>query len=176
MIEIVITAIWLVIPAYVPNSSAVIFQGTKPIDFGKKFIDGKRILGSGKTFKGFVGGSIAGVVVGLLQVLLAPKIGLPDFNKDVLIIASLAIGSMIGDSFFSFIKRRIGFKRGYPFPLVDQLDFLIGAIFITWFFQRNWFYKVFSINHLLIIFMLTPIIHLFINYVGYKTGKKEEPW
>lgn len=176
MIEKVITAIWLVIPAYIPNSSAVLFQGKKSIDLKKNFIDGKRVLGDGKTFKGFIGGSIAGITIGIIQILLSSKIGLPNFNKDILIIATLSIGSMIGDSFFSFIKRRIGIERGKPLPLIDQLDFLIGALVITWIFHKNWFYQSFSINIILIIFIITPLLHLSINYIGYKIGAKKEPW
>ncbi|PTD93449.1 hypothetical protein C9439_07755 [archaeon SCG-AAA382B04] len=176
MIGSIISAIWLVIPAYVPNSSAVLFQGQTPLDLRKNFIDGKRILGDGKTIKGFIGGSLAGIAIGIIQIFLSEKVGLLGFDKNILIIASLAIGSMVGDSLFSFIKRRIGLKRGYPFPLFDQLDFLIGALFLTRLLHKNWFYETFTINYILIIFILTPIIHLFINYVGYKLGKKEEPW
>ncbi len=46
MFEVVKT-IWLLLPAYTPNNFAVLFGGGTPIDLGKKFIDGKRILGDG---------------------------------------------------------------------------------------------------------------------------------
>lgn len=46
MIDIVLTAMWLMLPAYIPNSNAVVFAGGKPIDGGRN-------LGDGKTTEGF---------------------------------------------------------------------------------------------------------------------------
>jgi len=51
MLELILKTIWLLLPAYTPNNFAVIFGGGTPLDFGKKFIDGRRILGGGKTVK-----------------------------------------------------------------------------------------------------------------------------
>lgn len=176
MIEQVITALWLMIPSYLPNSSAVIFQGEKPIDFGKNFIDNNRILGDGKTIRGFLGGSLCGTLVGVFQIYLSKYVGLPNFNKQVTIVAALAIGALFGDILFSFIKRRLNLKRGHPFPLVDQIDFLIGSVFLVRFIFPEWFFQTFTLDLLLIIFILTPVLHVFINFLAYKIGKKEEPW
>ena len=38
------------------------------------------------------------------------------------VIFTMAFGSLFGDMFMSFFKRRIGLKRGAPLPVVDQLD------------------------------------------------------
>ncbi|HDS59894.1 MAG TPA: CDP-archaeol synthase, partial [Thermoplasmatales archaeon] len=40
-------AVWLVLPAYLANASAVVLGGGTPIDFGKTWRD-KRLLGDGK--------------------------------------------------------------------------------------------------------------------------------
>ena len=70
MFDLVLTTIWLLIPAYTPNNFAVLVGGGRPIDFGKNFIDGKRILGNGKTVRGFIGGLAGGILCANLQYAL----------------------------------------------------------------------------------------------------------
>ncbi|OKY77171.1 MAG: CDP-diglyceride synthetase CdsA [Candidatus Methanohalarchaeum thermophilum] len=176
MIGFFISALWLIIPAYLPNSTAVIFKGKKPIDFGKRFIDGRRILGNGKTFRGLIGGTLCGTTIGVFQILISGKLNLPDFNGDPLIVFTLALGAMLGDMAFSFIKRRLGLDRGAPFPLFDQLDFVFGALFLTYLVHGNWFKINFTLWKIIFILLVTPLIHLAVNYLGYKIGEKKEPW
>src|SRR5659263_523722 len=70
MLSLIIDALWLMLPAYVPNSSAVLFSGKTPVDFGRNLIDGRRIFGPGKTFRGLIGGTLSGILVGLLLQLI----------------------------------------------------------------------------------------------------------
>ena len=49
--EVIIFIIAYVIPLYVANASPIILHGKVPIDFNKN-INGKRILGKGKTILG----------------------------------------------------------------------------------------------------------------------------
>ncbi len=51
-------------PAYLANTIAVLTGGRYPIDQGKLYSDGNRILGDGKTWSGLIGGTIGGMVVG----------------------------------------------------------------------------------------------------------------
>jgi len=46
--EIILQALWIIVPAYVANASALLVGGGTPIDFGKTWKDGKRVLGDGK--------------------------------------------------------------------------------------------------------------------------------
>ncbi|MFH0818351.1 MAG: CDP-archaeol synthase, partial [Candidatus Micrarchaeota archaeon] len=66
MLENVLKLIILISPAYVANASPVILGGGPPIDFGKNFYDKKRILGDGKTWRGFFMGVFSGTLVGVL--------------------------------------------------------------------------------------------------------------
>ena len=50
------SAIWVMLPAYLPNNIAALTGGGMPVDLGKNWSDGKRILGDGKTIRGFAGG------------------------------------------------------------------------------------------------------------------------
>ena len=62
-IIVALSGFWLMLPAFLPNSAAVVFGGGKPIDFGRLW-RGKRILGDGKTWTGLIGGISAGVALG----------------------------------------------------------------------------------------------------------------
>ena len=45
ILETIIEALKFIFPAYCANAAPVIFGGGKPLDRGKKFVDGKPILG-----------------------------------------------------------------------------------------------------------------------------------
>lgn len=180
-------AIWLILPAYIANSSAVVIGGGTPIDFGKKW-KGKRIFGDGKTWRGSIGGIMIGMAVGCFLSLINFD-NLSDFGGfplAFLITFSLSSGALFGDLMGSLFKRRLGKKRGERWPLFDQLDFLFGA----WLFcligsesatsagmsEGNWFLSNFSGWHLLFLLFITPFIHYMVNFFGYKMGVKEVPW
>jgi len=71
MIDLLILAMWLMMPAYIANPAAALLGGGRPIDMGKNFTDNKRILGDGKTVRGFILGSLCGAIVGAIQIWLA---------------------------------------------------------------------------------------------------------
>ena len=45
----ILIVLWIMGPAYIANSVAVLTGGKYPIDQGRTLSDGKRILGDGKT-------------------------------------------------------------------------------------------------------------------------------
>ena len=177
-------ALWLAIPALIANPSAVIFGGGTPIDFGRKFYDGKRILGDGKTWKGLIGGGAAGAFTGIIQQLIALNIEspyFPPFSGDavtaVLIVTILGYGALIGDAAGSFIKRRLGMGRGDRAFLLDQLTFLVVALLFVFFaFPFLFFTYFWNVPALITLFVLTPILHRIVNIIGYRMGKKDVPW
>lgn len=185
MLETIIIAIWLMLPAYMSNPFAALLGGGTPMDFGKTLSDKRRIFGDGKTCRGFFGGIIFGVLIGAIQILLLNsnlKIlnNLPSFGTGSLdsfiIIASLSIGALLGDLIASFFKRRIGLKRGVSLPLIDHLDFAFGALLLTYLTSPLWFIERFTIDVVIIVIIITPILHLTANIVGYLVGVKKEPW
>ena len=177
MLALIIDALWLMLPAYVPNSSAVLFAGKTPLDLGRNFVDGKRVFGSGKTFRGIIGGTLSGIVVGLLLQLIknSTHIGVPSFDP-LSVIPALSLGAMLGDLTKSFFKRRLGMDRGDPLPIVDQLDFVIGAWVLTYAFFSGWFTLNFTLPVIVVVLILSPLLHLGVNIIGFKLGKKKEPW
>ena len=184
--EIVLQALWIILPAYIANACAVLVGGGTPIDFGKKWKDGKRILGDGKTWRGLYAGAFLGMTAGFGLSVVAiyanhsdfAFLGLNDFTGFPLmipIIFSLCFGALMGDIIESFFKRRIGKKRGEDWIPFDQLDFILGVLFFSFlmagFLQiagisdGNWFLESFSVWHILTLLILTPFFHLFANFV-----------
>jgi len=174
-----ITAIWLMLPAYLPNNCAVIFGGGTPLDFGMKFKDGQRITGDGKTFRGTIAGTVCGIAAGLILNLIAPALGMPAVGAglgQMPVLIGLSLGSMIGDLVASFFKRRLGLKRGAKLYVVDQLDFVFGAWALCIILAPSWFWGNFTLQIMLIVLIITPILHRLTNIIGYKIGAKREPW
>ncbi len=174
------------LPAYIPNPMAAVFGGGRPIDGGKSLSDGRRILGDGKTFRGFFAGLVCGILLGLLQLKLLniypefmgvklPYLGTGGLNSFT-VIFSLSFGSLFGDMFMSFFKRRLGLKRGAPFPLVDQLDFVLGAWLFAYLSSPFWFSSSFTLWVIIAVLIITPALHFVTNIIGYLIGVKKEPW
>jgi len=176
-IYILVEAVWLILPAYAANGLALLARGKRRLDFGKNFIDGRPLLGSGKTIEGFVLGCTIGAVIGLVQQTAFPYLpwGLSDRSLTIvpmtlLLGFMLGFGALLGDSAGSFIKRRLNLKRGQRAPLLDQLDFLIGAFLVSSLLiplKVEWF---------ILLFVLTPVFHWAACAIGYLLKLKKEPW
>lgn len=160
---LVIEALKFIFPAYCANATPVLGGGGPKMDFGKNFIDGKRVFGDNKTFRGFFFGWAIGMLVGSVEYVVFP--GYP-----VLFIVLIPLGALLGDLTGAFIKRRIGIAPGGLLPIVDQVDFVVGAL-------------VFSLPLAIVswelavtVLLITPPIHLFTNYLAYKLKLKKHPW
>ena len=164
MIGFIILTFAYIFPAYIANSSAALFGGGRPIDFGKKFRK-KRIFGDGKTIKGTLAGlfwgTVTGIIIGYLinNILLYTKLGF-----------ILALGAILGDIAASFLKRRFRIKQGQSVPVLDQLDFVMGALILSPLVLIPNAYQA------LFILIVTPAIHLFVNLCGYLLKLKKVPW
>ena len=189
--ELVIQAFWLILPAYIANASALLLGGGLPIDFGKKWNDGNRILGNGKTWRGLFIGTFIGMTSGFGFSIISKfafnidfPIKINDFTGFPLMIPilfSLCFGALMGDIIESFFKRRIGKKRGENWIPFDQLDFILGVLFFSFIMsgclqflnltKENWFLASFSLYHIIILLIFTPFIHLFANYAHRKSKK-----
>jgi len=176
IIWLIIKASWLMFPAYIANPTAVVFGGGKPIDLGKKWKDGRRIFGDGKTFRGLIGGTACGIVIGLIQLQITSLQFLGTFT--LVSIITISFGALLGDIAKSFFKRRLGYERGAKFPLVDQLDFVAGAWILTYAFDTAWFMDNFLSAPwiMLMVILFTPLLHRLTNIIGYYARLKKEPW
>ncbi|MBC7129834.1 CDP-2,3-bis-(O-geranylgeranyl)-sn-glycerol synthase [Candidatus Bathyarchaeota archaeon] len=160
---LVVEAIKFIFPAYCANAAPVLFGGGTPIDLGKFFLDGKPIFGKNKTFKGFISGLIIGGLAGLMESLFFPKY--PIFLGSV-----ISLGALLGDLAGAFVKRRIGLAPGAMLPIIDQTDFIAGAIIFAIPFVEV------SAELAIAIFLVTIPLHLLTNFAAYKLGLKDNPW
>lgn len=179
MLDLILKTIWLLLPCYTPNNFAVLVGGGTPMDFGRTFFDGKRILGDGKTWRGFVGGVAGGVFTANLQFAVEKFLGISlysslTFGEFFTLTFLLAFSAMFGDVCGSFIKRRLGYERGARLLFLDQLTFLIIALIIASLYPPFW--KLFTIEIVVLAIIITPALHLGINYIAYKLNLKEVPW
>lgn len=181
-IIIIISAIYFILPAYVANGGALICGGNTPLDMNKTLKDGRRLIGNGVTWKGFIGGTIAGTIVGGFMGVFGQITGITInqfcfgmINPTVYGTATsglilgflLSFGALFGDAIGSFIKRRMGIERGGSAPIMDQLDFVIVAIILSFFMVKL------DIIFILLICVLTLVIHLVSNMGAYLLGLKD---
>jgi CDP-2,3-bis-(O-geranylgeranyl)-sn-glycerol synthase len=158
----IIDALVFIFPAYCANAVPVIFGGGLPLDSDKKFFDGKPILGSHKTVRGFISGLIVGTLVGYGLSLVT--------DYSLLLGFFVSLGALLGDAFEAFVKRRLGLAPGAALPVADQLDFVVGALAFSLFVSPPpW-------EIALIVLVVTPPIHLLTNLFAYVIGVKKEPW
>lgn len=151
-----------IFPAYAANGAPVLFGGGKPLDQGKK-LGGKRIFGDNKTMMGTASSLIAGIIVGAIEY--------PVFPYMLPIAVLLAIGANFGDLLGSFLKRRLNFKSGRSFPVMDQYGFFLFAVIFA-----------LPIGHLpdlygiVFLVILTGVAHLTTNMGAHRLRLKGVPW
>ncbi|WP_342452267.1 CDP-2,3-bis-(O-geranylgeranyl)-sn-glycerol synthase [Methanolinea mesophila] len=171
------SALWIMLPAYVPNPVAAALGGGRPIDGGRNFRDGKRILGDGKTWRGFITGVIAGILVGLAEIAVQGTGALPMLpTHTVLTVVLFSAGALLGDMTKSFFKRRLGIKSGDQWIIADQYDLVAGAFVLTALISPGWIIANITPLIGLWIVIVTPILHKTANVIGYLAGVKKVPW
>lgn len=69
-VALLIFSLLLIVPAYISNASMVITGGGRPIDGGKLFRDGRRILGDHKTINGLRGPLYIGIPISFIIFLI----------------------------------------------------------------------------------------------------------
>jgi CDP-2,3-bis-(O-geranylgeranyl)-sn-glycerol synthase len=164
IVQLAIEALKFIFPAYCANAVPVIAGGGLPIDLGNNFLDGKPIFGRNKTFRGFLAGLAVGTAVGLVESIA--------FGYRLEFGLLLSLGALFGDLAGAFVKRRFSIRPGDMLPVVDQVDFIIGAIV----FSLPLSLQFESWQLFAAVLVITPPIHLLTNFAAYKLGLKNNPW
>jgi CDP-2,3-bis-(O-geranylgeranyl)-sn-glycerol synthase len=188
--------LWLFLPAYVANMSPVFAaklfpKWSAPIDGGRLARDGKRVLGPGKTWRGLVGGAVAGAAVAVVLSFAAAGIFRgDDFGRSlgspawaIALFGGLVGGmALVGDAVKSYFKRRRGKERGQPWVPFDQLDFVVFGLLAVAaaspLLADGWARHAFLGDWLVLvtIVVLTPALHFLVNVIGYGLKLKDVPW
>jgi len=178
-----VEGLWIVLPAYAANGLVPLIKYKKnlhPVDFNKQFL-GKPLFGKGKSWEGLFLGVMVAVIIALIQQMAFPF--LPWFLSEeihgvvlnivpmsALLGLFLGLGAMFGDLLGSFIKRRLGMRRGRAFPILDQDDFVVGA------FVFASFLVAIELSWVALYVTITPIFHFIASFIGHKLGVKREPY
>jgi CDP-2,3-bis-(O-geranylgeranyl)-sn-glycerol synthase len=173
--------IYLIIPGVFANMAPILVKNkfkklAHPVDFNKT-LGGKPILGTHKTFRGFIFGILFGILVVYVQQLLYSieffsRISILDYSSYNFVLLGFLVGfgALFGDSVKSFFKRRCNLKPGKSFFPWDQIDAPIGAIIFI-----SFIYK-FSFSLIVGIIIVSLLSHLLIRTVGYYLGINKERW
>jgi CDP-2,3-bis-(O-geranylgeranyl)-sn-glycerol synthase len=179
---VVIQAIYFFIPSYIANAIPVLLAKLKVMEFLNISIDlgktyrGDPLFGSTKTYRGIVGCVAGGVFIVFIQSLLYKieffaELSIINYElPGVLILGFLfGLGEGLGDLIKSFIKRRLHISSSAPFIPFDQLSYL-GSLLLSF------LYFVPSIEIIVAILILSPIVPILANIVAYKLKWKDVWW
>lgn len=178
-----LSCLYFFLPAYFVNMTPPLIKRAnlfnfldREVDFGKKFF-GQPIFGRHKTWRGVIIGILVGFSVALIQGYLyqfpvIQKISLLDYDQINIFLFGflISVGAIFGDLFFAFIKRRLKLEPGARFIPFDQTNYVIGAaIFLT---------PIFKIEIMvwLTLFILTFLLHLIVNRLGYYLKIHSAKW
>ncbi len=182
IVTLILGIAWFLLPAYISNMTPPLIGnliGTKwnwPADFGLT-LKGKRILGSHKTIRGFVGGTALAILAGYLQTgwsssQLITNIALIDYSavNGALLGGLLGFGALLGDSVKSFFKRRVGIKPGGRWIPFDQIDFVIGSFLLSWpLASLSWQVWVIAL-------VAHPFVVIGVKHLGFYLGLNDVKW
>jgi len=177
----ILQALYFMLPAYLANMAPVFAtkilakRFNTPIDFNKKF-KGLPILGTHKTWRGLIAAIIVAVLTVLLQKILYPvdffqQISLLDYSQVLCGVYGFlfGFGVILADAIKSFFKRRSKLKPGQRWFFWDQLDFLGGLILIMIVFIP-------PLPVIITILIISPVLPIITNYLGYKLKIKKVAW
>jgi len=179
----ILSCFYFFLPAYFTNMTPPLIRKAgifnfldKEVDFDRKF-RGQPIFGKNKCWRGVIFGIIVGMLVAgfqlwLYQFSFVREISLFDYQKVNILFFGFLIsaGAVFGDLLFAFIKRRLRLEPGARFVPFDQTNYVIGsAIFLTPFFEID-------IMVWTTLFILTFLLHLIINRLGYCLKLHQARW
>lgn len=153
-----IMTVWLFLPAYFANATPVLLHGGGPVDGGRNWSDGKRILGDHKTLYGTIAGVSIGAMVAFLQ-------------GNIIQGSLFALGAILGDMIFAFFKRRLGYPPGASWPVADQVGFIILAIILG-----NLIEPRPTLEQDVVVTITTIPLHYLTNFFAWVMKMKKNPW
>lgn len=183
MFTAIFSSLWFFAPAglanlaaFVAGKVALLKKFNYPVDCYKKF-RGKRILGSHKTFRGFVAAIVIGILFCWLEVwfyihfpFIRPFVSLNYSHINATILgALLGYGALFGDTVKSLFKRFMNIPPGESWFPFDQIDYILGGIALSI------FYIHLSLGDYLILVIVWFLLHPLTTFVGYLMRLRRQP-
>lgn len=168
-LNLILACFYFMLPAYFANMAPVFVRGYKFLEHPIS----QKMFGKNKTWRGLIFAVLAAGFVALLQFYIypiMPNFGLINYNNAKLVFAVaflLGLGAILGDLVESFFKRRLNIPSGKPWIPFDQLDFVIGALLLVLIVFNP------GLEASIIILIISPLLHLLINLIGYKFKIRE---
>ena len=116
--------------AYISNAGMVIVGGGKPIDGGKNFIDGRRLFGDHKTWKGFIFGPLyIGIPISIL-IFVIFLLSWPNINDIIQSASSSGLYKLYDNpNVYEYYFVGIGYPIGFISLMIRILLSSYGACF-----------------------------------------------
>jgi CDP-2,3-bis-(O-geranylgeranyl)-sn-glycerol synthase len=162
----VLQLIYFMLPAYAANMAPPFTKYWK----GSNPPIARRWLGAHKTVLGFASGVGAAVVVTFVQSRIGWSGSMARYESWLELGLGFGVGAMSGDSLKSFFKRRVGIAPGHPWIPFDQLDFVAGALLLTW--SR----APLSLLDFGLVLAVSLVGDIVVNHLGYSLGIRDTPW
>jgi CDP-2,3-bis-(O-geranylgeranyl)-sn-glycerol synthase len=172
--------IYMIVPGMFANLTPSVMRKVNflavPMDFNKKW-KGKPITGSHKTWRGFVFGIIAAIIITWLQVFLYripffKGLSLIDYSEHSWLLVGflLGFGFILGDAVKSIIKRRVGIPPGGRFFPWDQIDGMTGGLlFLAIIYIPPW-------QAIVVLYVLAIVVAPLIKRLGYFLKIDDKKW
>lgn len=161
------------LPAFIANGAPVVARKipgitgwTTPISLS--------LFGANKTYRGFVVGVGSAVVTALLQYTLRDWWIFSQLTQlhatvgqSALVGLLLGGGALGGDLVKSFFKRRVGLVPGSAWPILDGIDYVVGAVLCLLPLYQP------SVFEVVVLLVAAPLLSLAANTGSFLLGWKE---
>lgn len=168
---LVLQAMYFFLPAYLANMAPELFKWMPFLNYPVW----EKEFGTNKTWRGIFFAVLFGTLTFLLQKWLYQfsffyDLSILDYNGFSWVLGFLlGLGAILGDLVESYFKRGVKIEPGQPWIPWDQLDFVIGALFL------GMLVYVPKIEVALTVLVVSPFLHFFFCRIGYwlKIKKKK---
>lgn len=172
----ILAALWLFLPAGIANMAPVLVnkiplvnQWNTPMDFNASW-RGVRVFGPHKTWRGLLSGVVFASLFAALQYFVySPYV--TSLTQAMLLGGLLGFGALLGDAIASFFKRQRRLPSGAPWVPVDQTDYIVGGLLVSYPLISSWL----SIGGFIAIILIYTGLHFLMSYIGYRLGFKSQP-
>lgn len=156
----------LYLPAFLANAAPVVWMRVPWVRAHNAPIC-PALFGGNKTWQGLIGGIVVGALcggvlgmVGVGGVLYARPIAAAGYG------ALLGFGALTGDAMKSAVKRRMGIPPGGRLPVLDNVDYGIGALLVLLPFH------VPTVHAVVLVLFLAWFLSIVSNLTAYALGLK----
>jgi len=165
---LILQALYFFLPAYVANMAPVFVRKVNFLNIPVS----EKYFGVNKTWRGLFFAVVLGTMMFALQQYWYSvgftSLPLLDYNGFSLWLGvTMSAGAILGDLVKSYYKRKEGFKPGESWLVWDQMDFVVGGLI------GSCIMYVPYIDAVLVIFIVSPLLHVLVNYIGFLLGMRK---